>query len=270
VCAVADYRRMIKEADAPLYDLDALDKQSAPALAGNAAHMQVFIFHGDKDPTVPVADSRKMVERFRQLGMLGKNVRYTEYPGVGHDAWKPAYKDAALLRTLAAIKRDPAAPKSPVPPPGACEAVPGLFGKSVPRQGPHIYVYGTHGAPEAVFAAGRLAIAMAEWGPMVSAKFQVKRDSEVTADDRARFSLVLVGAWPLNALAEPIVMPDGRDPGDRAFRAMTKPASAGRSRCTLVLGALTPRGFERLKRFARANRDGWGPEANRPFVLLAD
>jgi poly(3-hydroxybutyrate) depolymerase len=137
VCAVADYRRMVQAADAPMYDLDALDRQSPAALAGNAVRMQVFIFHGAKDTTVPVADSHKMVERFRELGWLGKNVRYTEYPDVAHNAWIPAYKDAALLRTLAAIKRDPA-PRAPVPPPPGCTAIPGLFGKSVPRQGPHI------------------------------------------------------------------------------------------------------------------------------------
>ena len=32
----------------------------------------------------------------------------------------------------------------------ADRAVPGLFGKSLPRERPHLYVYGTHGAPEAV------------------------------------------------------------------------------------------------------------------------
>jgi predicted esterase len=269
VCAIADYRRMVKPADAPLFDPDALDRQSPPALAANAAHMQVFIFHGDKDPTVPVADSRKMVERFRQLGMLGKNVRYTEYPGVGHDAWKPAYKDAALLRTLAAIKRDPAAPKVAVPPPGECTAVPGLFGKSLPRQGPHIYVYGTHGAPAAVDAARRLATAMADWGPMVGAKFVVKADTEVTPDD-ARLSLVLVGAAPLNTITGAAVPRVAEPLGERAFRAIASRQDGGKTRCTLVLGALTPRGFERLKRFAHFNRDGWGPEVNRPFVLLGD
>jgi predicted esterase len=269
VCAVADYRRMVRPADAPLYDLDGLDRQSPPALAPNAAHMQVFIFHGDKDPTVPVADSRKMVERFRQLGWLGKNVRYTEYPGVGHNAWIPAYRDAALLRLLAGIRRDPAAPKAAVAPPPDCIAVPGLFGKSVPRQRPHIYVYGTHGAPDAVAAGRALANALADWGPMVGARFAVKADSEVTADDRARFSLVLVGAAPLNGLADPIPMPDGKPLGERAFRA-TAADRARPDRCTLILGALTPRGFDRLKRFAHSNRDGWGPEPNRPFVLLAD
>jgi hypothetical protein len=154
-------------------------------------------------------------------------------------------------------------------PPPACTAVPGLFGKSVPRQGPHIYVYGTHGAPEAVEAGRKLANALADWGPMVGARFAVKSDAEVTAADRARFSLVLVGAAPLNALDEPRPMPDARALGDRAFRAVV-PERAGQGRCTLVLGALTPRGFDRLKRVARTNRDGWTPEPNRPFVLLAD
>jgi len=269
VCAVADYRRMIPPADAALYDADALERESPVALAANAARMQVFIFHGAKDTTVPVADSRKMVERFRQLGWLGKNVRYTEYPDVAHSAWIPAYKDAALLRTLAGIRRDPAAPRTAVPPPPACVAVPGLFGKSVPRQGPHIYVYGTHGAPEAVAAGRKLASALADWGPMVGARFPVKADGEVTAADRARFSLVLVGAAPLNALDEPRALPDARPLGDRVFRSVT-PDRAGQGRCTLVLGALTPRAFERGKRFARPNRDGWAPEPNRPFVLLAD
>ncbi len=269
VCGVADYRRMVKAADAPLFDLDALDRQSAPALAANAARMQVFIFHGDKDPTVPVTDSRRMAERFRQLGMLGKNVRYTEYPGVGHDAWKPAYKDAALLRTLASIKRDPAAPRAAVPPPAACAAVPGLFGKSVSRQRPHIYVYGTHGTPDAVAAARRLANAMADWGPMVGARFTVKADTEVTAADRARFSLVLIGAGLFNALDDARSRPDIGPLGDQAFRAL-EPDAAQPAGCRLVLGAATTRGFDRLKRFAHSNRDGWGPEPNRSFVLLAD
>ena len=158
-----------------------------------------------------------------------------------------------------------------MPPPPGCTAIPGLFGKSVPRQGPHIYVYGTHGAPDAVAAGRALANALAAWGPMVGARFAVKGDAEVTADDRARFSLVLVGAAPLNALAEPMAAPDAPPLGDRAFRAIRAagdPAQPGR--CTLQLGALTPRGFDRLKRFGRPNRDGWAPEPNRPFVLLAD
>ncbi len=102
VCAVANFARMVQPADAALYDLARLAALSPPAIAENAAHLQVFIFHGDKDPTVPVEDSRKMVARFEALGWLGKNVHYTEYPGVAHPAWVPAYRDAQLLRALAA------------------------------------------------------------------------------------------------------------------------------------------------------------------------
>ena len=101
----------------------------------------------------------------------------------------------------------------------------------------------------------------------------MKADAEVTADDRARFSLVLVGAAPLNALAaSQSRCPTARPLGDRAFRAVVpdRRGRRGKSRCTLMFGALTPRGFDRLKRFARPNRDGWAPEPNRPFVLLAD
>src|SRR4029077_15789105 len=128
VCGVTDVSKWILPADKQLYDPPALEAQSPLALAENAAHLQVFIFHGAKDSTVPVGDSRRMVERYRALGWLSKNVRYTEYPNVDHFAWIPAYKDAALPRTLAAIKRDPAAPKTGAPPPPPGQAVPGLFG----------------------------------------------------------------------------------------------------------------------------------------------
>jgi predicted esterase len=271
VCAISDYRRMVRPADAALYDLAQLDALSPPAIVENAAHLQVLIFHGDQDPTVPVADSRRMVERFRALGWLGKNVRYTEFPGIGHAAWVPAYRDAALLRTLASIKRDPAAPKLPAPPPPAGQAIPGLAGKSLPRQHPHLYVYGTSGPPEAVAAGRALAAALADWGPMVAAHFPVKADREVTAEDRARFNLVLIGAAPFNSLARalPVSMPDARPLGDRAYRALV-PDPASPSRFALIFGALTPPGFARLRRFVHFNRDAWAPESNRPFVLFAD
>jgi hypothetical protein len=231
--------------------------------------MQIFIFHGDKDPTVPVEDSRKMAARFEALGWLGKNVHYTEYPGVNHAAWVPAYKDARLLAMLAAIKRDPAAPKTPLSPAPAGEAIPGLGGKSVPRQAPHLYVYGTNGPPDAVAAARALATALADWGPMIAARFTVKADREVTAADRARFNLVLVGAAPLNTLAAELAVPtpDAQPLGDRAFRALVPDARAP-SKFALVMGALTPRGFARLQRFGRKNRDLLPPESNRNFTLF--
>jgi len=264
VCGISDFARMLPAADKPFYDLPQLEALSPPAIAQNAAHMQVMIFHGTDDPTVPVQDSRKMVARYRALGWLGKNVSYTEYPGVKHDAWIPAYKGAALLRRLAGMRRDPAAPRTPLSPPPPGQAIPGMFGKSVPRQHPHLYVYGTHGAPQAVAAARALAEALADWGPMVAAKFTVKADRDVTAADRARFNLVLVGAAPLNALAPPVAGAPAAL-GDRAFRAVV-PDPHAPSKLALVFGAATPAGLARLRRFAVPNRGHDAPEPNRPYV----
>jgi hypothetical protein len=80
---------------------------------------------------------------------------------------------------------------------------------------------------------------------------------------------VLIGAAPFNALEDARSRPDLGPLGDRAFRAL-EPDAGQPAGCRLVLGAVTARGLDRLKRFAHSNRDGWGPEPNRPFVLLAD
>ncbi|HVT08137.1 MAG TPA: prolyl oligopeptidase family serine peptidase [Polyangia bacterium] len=264
VCGVSDFVPMIPRSELPFYDVARLQALSPPAIAENAAHMQVMMFHGADDPTVPVENSRKMAARYRALGWLGKNVSYTEYPGVKHEAWIPAYRDATLLRKLAAIRRDPAAPNGPLSPPPPGQAVPGLFGKSVPRQHPHLYVYGTHGAPGAVVMARALAQALADWGPMVAARFPVKADREVTAADRARFDLVLVGAAPFNALAPPVSAAPS-PLGDRAFRALVADPGAPH-KFALVFGAATAPGFARLRRFAAPNRDHFAPESNRDFV----
>jgi predicted peptidase len=53
----------------------------------------VWVFHGAEDPIIPVSESTRMVEA---LEAAGGNVRYTEYPAVGHASWTPAYADPAL------------------------------------------------------------------------------------------------------------------------------------------------------------------------------
>jgi predicted peptidase len=53
-----------------------------------------WIFHGADDPVVPVTESRKMNDAMKALG---GDVRYTEYPGVGHDSWNKAYDEADLF-----------------------------------------------------------------------------------------------------------------------------------------------------------------------------
>lgn len=54
----------------------------------------VWVFHGADDPSVPVEESRKMA---RALEQAGANVRYTEYPGVGHNSWDKAYAEPGLV-----------------------------------------------------------------------------------------------------------------------------------------------------------------------------
>jgi predicted peptidase len=54
----------------------------------------VWIFHGADDPAVPVEESRQMAEALRAAG---GNVKYTEYPGTGHNSWDKAYAEPDLV-----------------------------------------------------------------------------------------------------------------------------------------------------------------------------
>jgi predicted peptidase len=69
---------------------------------GEIAKLPVWVFHGEKDSVVPVRLSREMVEA---LKAAGGSPRYTEYPGVDHNSWTPAFKEPELLKWLTAQKR---------------------------------------------------------------------------------------------------------------------------------------------------------------------
>lgn len=60
------------------------------AAAQKIGKTPTWIFHGGADPTVPVAESRKMNEA---LKAAGNSVKYTEYDGVGHNSWDKAYNE---------------------------------------------------------------------------------------------------------------------------------------------------------------------------------
>ena len=67
------------------------------SLAWKIRDVPIWTFHGDKDSVVPVARSRQMVSA---LWQCGGNIRYREYPGVGHGCWIPTYNDHAVLDWL--------------------------------------------------------------------------------------------------------------------------------------------------------------------------
>ena len=63
-------------------------------LAWKIRDVPIWTFHGDKDDAVPVVRSRQMVSA---LWQGNGNVRYREYPGVGHGCWIPTYNDNQVL-----------------------------------------------------------------------------------------------------------------------------------------------------------------------------
>lgn len=72
------------------------------AVAKGVASLPFWLFHGDADPIVSVEESRRMAAALRALGA---DVRYTELPGIAHNAWDPAYSDPALPVWLFAQRR---------------------------------------------------------------------------------------------------------------------------------------------------------------------
>ena len=65
--------------------------------AAKIGKQPVWIFHGADDDTVPVEGSRKI---YSALKAAGGNVRFTEYPGVGHNSWDKAYLEPELMNWL--------------------------------------------------------------------------------------------------------------------------------------------------------------------------
>ena len=82
----------------------------APAEAGDpyaymarkVAAIPVWIFHGDADKNVSVEESRKMAAALRAIGA---NIQYTEFSGVEHNAWDPAYARADLIEWMLKQRR---------------------------------------------------------------------------------------------------------------------------------------------------------------------
>lgn len=66
-------------------------------------NIPLWVFHGGADPVVPADQSRQMIEAIKQAG--GKP-KYTEFEGVGHDSWTPAYRESEALSWMFEQRKD--------------------------------------------------------------------------------------------------------------------------------------------------------------------
>ena len=73
-----------------------------PADADKLKGLPIWAFHGADDKTVKLENSEKMVDA---LKAVGSDVKFTVYPGVGHDSWTETYANPELYDWLFAQKR---------------------------------------------------------------------------------------------------------------------------------------------------------------------
>jgi predicted peptidase len=62
-------------------------------LASRLKNVPTWVFHGAKDPVVPLQSSSEMVEALKKAG---GNVQFTVYPDAQHDSWTETYNNPKL------------------------------------------------------------------------------------------------------------------------------------------------------------------------------
>lgn len=74
----------------------------------NTGGLPIWCVHGDADESVPISESRSMIERAQRAGA---KIRFTIYEGVGHGVWNPFYEDQPwvewLLKHCASDRKQP-------------------------------------------------------------------------------------------------------------------------------------------------------------------
>ncbi|MGJ8736599.1 carboxylesterase family protein [Zobellia laminariae] len=55
--------------------------------------MPMWVFHGEEDQSIPISESETMVAKLKSMNY---DIRFTKYPGVGHDSWIQAYDNEEL------------------------------------------------------------------------------------------------------------------------------------------------------------------------------
>ena len=64
-----------------------------PRNANKLKNIPAWVFHGEKDPVVPVEEAHKMVDALKKSGA---EVKLTIYPEAGHDSWTETYDNPDL------------------------------------------------------------------------------------------------------------------------------------------------------------------------------
>ncbi len=64
--------------------------------------MPIWVFHGEEDKSIPISESEDMVNALKKMGY---DVRFTRYPGVGHNSWIQAYNTDELYDWFMEQKR---------------------------------------------------------------------------------------------------------------------------------------------------------------------
>ncbi|MEM5788197.1 MAG: prolyl oligopeptidase family serine peptidase [Syntrophobacteraceae bacterium] len=73
-----------------------------PHEACNLRDVPVWVFHGAKDPIVPISEAQGMV---LALKLCGGNILYTVYPEADHDSWTATYRNPQLYAWFLEHKR---------------------------------------------------------------------------------------------------------------------------------------------------------------------
>ena len=68
-----------------------------PATVNDLMQVPIWAFHGSNDRNVPPTEDRIM---YRLISQHGGIERYTEYPGVAHNAWDRTYADKSVIQWL--------------------------------------------------------------------------------------------------------------------------------------------------------------------------
>jgi predicted peptidase len=74
-----------------------------PFMARRLKNVPAWVFHGGKDPTVPVKNSEDMVDALKSAG---GDVKLTIYPDAGHDSWTATYDNPELYTWFLAHTRN--------------------------------------------------------------------------------------------------------------------------------------------------------------------